>query len=460
MKSSRLASALLLSVLALLPQAARAQSNLPNLTVHDAEVFEGDSGTTDLVFNITLDRASNVTVSGDIVFGSIAAGGLGTGVATGGAANGGASVDFIQVSNTPFAIRAGATAITFTVAVRGDGVVEPDELLSIVVKNLSGARAIGTNTGIGTIRNDDGPPRISIADVSTSEPFGKLQTRNVNFAATLSHPLKGQGTISGTSVNFTTVAGTAGIGSGSITNPVSPDFGGVLGTLTIPQGALTGQIVVPIFGDDLVEPDETFQVVLSNAVNGTIEDGSATGTIRDFTLVTGAFDFSPDKARVPVDKTQLFTVIWTVPAGEVWRDLWTIDLRLRDGRDTALYVRWDEATNTFSIGDTRGKRHDHRRKGRHQDSDDCDDAVTFGSGQAPGTDRLLDTRWAALDLAQTSVTGSGPTGATVTLQFAIAFDRQAAGHAYRVDLAASDDLGHDDPFTKVGTVYVQFRDRR
>ena len=232
------------------------------------------------------------------------------------------------------------------------------------------------------------------------------------------------------------------------------------GTLTIPQGALTGQISVRIFGDDLVEPDETFQVVLSNPVNGTIEDGSATGTIRDFQLVTGAFDFAPDKARVPVDKSQLFTVVWTVPEGETWRDLRTIDLRLRDGRDTALDVRWDESANTFSPGQTRGKRHDQRRRGHPHDADDCPDTVTFSSGQAPGSNTGLETRWARLELAPTSVTGSGPTGATVTLQFAVSFIRKSAGHAYRVDLGASDDLGHHDPFTKARSVHVQCRDRR
>jgi len=72
----------------------------------------------------------------------------------------------------------------------------------------------------------------------------------------------------------------------------------------------------------------------------------------------------------------------------------------------------------------------------------------------------LETRWARLELAPTSVTGSGPTGATVTLQFAVSFIRKSAGHAYRVDLGASDDLGHHDPFTKARSVHVQCRDRR
>jgi len=36
---------------------------------------------------------------------------------------------------------------------------------------------------------------------------------------------------------------------------------------------------VPVNGDTTVEPDETFSVVLSNAVNATIGDGTGVGTI-------------------------------------------------------------------------------------------------------------------------------------------------------------------------------------
>ncbi len=455
--NTRLHSVALAALLALTlsPPLARAQSNLPILTLHDAEVFEGDSGTTTLVFSVTLDRPSATTVSALVSLSSGFLTPVGTAAATAGAAPG-SGVDFLNPGSVPVNIRAGATAGSVTVTVFGDPSIEPDEVFALVAQNIVGARTTsGSSSALGLIRNDDGPPRISIADISASEPFGKTKTRNVNFTVTLSHPKPGDGTLSGTTVHFATVPGTATAGSGSITDPNPSDYGGRLGTLDIPQGATSGQISVPIFGDDLTEPDETFQVTLSNATGGTIADGSATCTIRDFTLTTGAFDFAPDKARVPVEETQLFTVIWTVPEGEVWRALKTIDLRLRDGHDTALYVRWDEASNTFSLAETRGKKHDRRRKGHHHDGDDCEDAVTFGHGQLPGSNSVLETKRARLDLAQTTVTGSGPDGVTVTLQLALSFPRKSAGHAFRVEVAASDDLGHTDTFTKAGTVYVE-----
>jgi hypothetical protein len=73
----------------------------------------------------------------------------------------------------------------------------------------------------------------------------------------------------------------------------------------------------------------------------------------------------------------------------------------------------------------------------------------------PGSDQVLTTKWARLDLLNSSATGSGPDGATVTLQFALTFTRKSAGHAYGVELAASDDLGHTDAFTRAGTIYVE-----
>ncbi len=449
-----------LFTLALLPQSAPAQSDLPILTLHDAVVFEGDSGTTALVFSVTLDRPSATTVSALVSLSSGFLTPVGTAAATPGAAPG-SGVDFLSPSSVPLNIRAGATAGSVTVTVFGDGTIEPDEVFALVAQNIVGARTTaGSNSALGIIRNDDGPPRITIDDVSGSEPFGKLKSRNVNFTVSLSHPKPGDGSITGTTVNFATVPGTATTGNGSITNPVSPDFGGRLGTLTIPPGATSGQISVPILGDDLEEPDETFQVVLSNAIGGTIQDGTGVCTIRDSTLTTGAFDFAPDNARVPVDETQLFTVVWTVPEGGLWRDLRTIDFRLRTGNTTAFWIRWDEGSDTFALAQTRGKSHDRRRKGHHHDDDECDDAVTFGPGQSPGSDGVLATRYAALDLAQTTVTGSGPDGLTVTLQLALSFPAKNGGHAFRVDLAASDDLGHTDPFTKAGTVNVQRGRRR
>ena len=67
--------------------------------------------------------------------------------------------------------------------------------------------------------------------------------------------------------------------NGSIT--VGSDYTYSRGTLTFIEGDTTNAIVVPILGDTLDEPNETFTMTLSNPVNATISDSSALGTIMD-----------------------------------------------------------------------------------------------------------------------------------------------------------------------------------
>ena len=73
----------------------------------------------------------------------------------------------------------------------------------------------------------------------------------------------------------------------------------------------------------------------------------------------------------------------------------------------------------------------------------------------PGTATVLSTPFATLHLADTSVQGSGPTGATVSLTLALSFGGKAAGHAYRVELTAADDFGTADRFVAASRVSVE-----
>ena len=60
------------------------------------------------------------------------------------------------------------------------------------------------------------------------------------------------------------------------------DYTATSGTLTFdPDGALTQTINVPIIGDTLDEPDETFTVTLSSPVSATITQAQGVGTILD-----------------------------------------------------------------------------------------------------------------------------------------------------------------------------------
>ena len=260
------------------------------------------------------------------------------------------------------------------------------------------------------------------------------------------------------SVNFATRSGTATQGS---------DFVAASGTLTFPPGAQYLPIVVQNFGDGVPEASgETFFVDLANPVGATFGLRTGTGLIIDNrSFLTGVFSLSSDladKERAEVDEIVNFSLVWTVPSGEVWRNLNTIDLRLRDGGDIALWVRWDEAANTFSLceNDHKHRRHGHGCRDEDDDADSQDADVIVGPGALPGSATVLETPYARLHLNGTSVVGSGPTGQAVTLNLAVSFKKKAAGHGYKLKLAATDDLGHEDDFITVTKVFVESIMRR
>ena len=73
------------------------------------------------------------------------------------------------------------------------------------------------------------------------------------------------------SVNFASADGTATSGS---------DYTALIpGTLNFAPGETTKTITVDVLGDKTVEPSETFSVVLSDATNAVIDDGTEHETI-------------------------------------------------------------------------------------------------------------------------------------------------------------------------------------
>ncbi len=81
-------------------------------------------------------------------------------------------------------------------------------------------------------------------------------------------------------------------------------------------------------------------------------------------------------------------------------------------------------------------------------------ANRFGPEAPAGSNNRLETPSATLYLAQTSVVAAGPTSPTVTLNLALSFKPSAAGRTYTVEVAASDDAGHEDAFKPAGTLTV------
>jgi Calx-beta domain/RTX calcium-binding nonapeptide repeat (4 copies) len=108
-------------------------------------------------------------------------------------------------------------------------------------------------------------PALSAGDVTV--PEGDSGTSTLSVPVTLSKPVTWS-----VSVNYATA-------DGSATAP--SDYTAGSGTITFAPGETSMTVAVVVTGDTAVEPDETLSVGLSNAVNATIADGSATGTIKN-----------------------------------------------------------------------------------------------------------------------------------------------------------------------------------
>lgn len=117
--------------------------DLPALSVGDATVAEGNSGTVTASFALRLSAPSPTPVSFDI--------GTGNGSASAGS-------DYLA-RNQARTIDPGRTNAVFEVAVNGDVAVEGDETFTVSLANVMGA-TLADGSGLGTIGNDDGSARI------------------------------------------------------------------------------------------------------------------------------------------------------------------------------------------------------------------------------------------------------------------------------------------------------------
>src|SRR5690606_108637 len=109
---------------------------------------------------------------------------------------------------------------------------------------------------------------LSIADLAQAE--GDAGDTAFNFTVTLSSALP-EG-FPAVSVDYSTADGTAS---------APGDFTAIAGATLSFFGnePATAEVAVTVTGDTVVEDDETFLVLLSNAVGAVIVDSSATGTI-------------------------------------------------------------------------------------------------------------------------------------------------------------------------------------
>ncbi|GFM25744.1 hypothetical protein PO2_contig-074-7 [Mycobacterium sp. PO2] len=129
---------------------------VPKVSVADASVVEGNSGTTQLTFTVTLDAASDEAVSVGYV--------TSNGTAT-------AGVDYTAADGT-ITFAPGVLSQQISVTVTGDGTAETDETFTLTLSSPSGV-TVADGSATGTIVNDDviNPANLmlSISDASVVE---------------------------------------------------------------------------------------------------------------------------------------------------------------------------------------------------------------------------------------------------------------------------------------------------
>lgn len=135
----------------------------------------------------------------------------------------------------------------------------------------------------------------------------------------------------------------------------------------------------------------------------------------------GIGSFSPHKGSSNAGEQQLFDVAWDSPTR--WRDLQTVDLRFKRGKEILLWLRFTEGlpTSTFSILDKNGN--------------------VIDSGNA-GDAKILKNKFGALDLSQSGFTASGPNDPHVVLHYAVKFKKSALGKL-KMQMLATDDFANE-----------------
>ncbi|MCH9651973.1 MAG: autotransporter domain-containing protein [Deltaproteobacteria bacterium] len=317
---TRLALALLavaLSSTALLTVSAASAGVLQEFNITDAVVVEGDAGTVNAVFTVTLDQPDGIPASVEFMTmdGTASAG----------------DQDYQPFSGLlNFAM---PNPQVISVPVLGDTNVEPDEMFQVILFNPVDAM-LPDPVGVATILNDDvaGVPDLSIGDVGLQEGDSGQTMALFNVTLSFASAMTVQ-------VAFATQDGTATAGG--------EDYLPAFGTLTIPPGVLSATVAVEVIGDTDVEPDEAFLVNLSNPVNALLVDGQGQGTI--FNDDANSPVLSIGDATVLEGDSNLQQIVFTATLSEASPVNVTATYQTQDGTATVADGDYVQATGVVTF---------------------------------------------------------------------------------------------------------------
>lgn len=215
---------------------------IPNLTVE-----ERNTGSATVTFTVT----QNLVTGADTTF-TIT---LSNGTATN------ADNDY-EPQTFNGVIPRGETEYTFDVTYNGDIKFEADETVTLALTDIAFANAgISTSSATLTLTNDDTQPKISIItppDANEGTTSNTIRTVSVELS----------------NASYQTVSVVVGLQDGNATL-AGGDYVDFDGTLTFAPDELSKTFDVTVLADNIHEDNEDFTAVLTNAVNGVIDDASA-----------------------------------------------------------------------------------------------------------------------------------------------------------------------------------------
>ena len=222
---------------------------LPTVSIADASVAEGNSGSKTLSFVVSLSSAAEQTTT--VSYGTV----NGTATVAGG--------DYVAKTGT-ISFRAGQRTSMVSVGIRGDRTVEADETFQVVLSSATAA-TLGRTTATGTIFDDDAAPRtVSVAGPTAAVDEGGSAT----FTFSLSR--------------LATVPITVSYATSNLTASSASDYTAATGSFTFATGQISKQVTVATRTDAVVESDESFQMRVTAASGAAIgSPATATATIRD-----------------------------------------------------------------------------------------------------------------------------------------------------------------------------------
>ena len=227
-----------------------ADDDVPEISINSPEVVEGDSGTANLVFSVTLDQLPVVEATVDWVL-------------AGTAENG---VDYEALSDGTVTFSVGEADETVTVRVVGDEIDELDETVTLTLVNAAGGATIGTAMSTGTIIDDDTAGlSIDSPEVDEADPGA---TSTLLFTVTLD-PASDREVVVGYAVGGTAQA--------DRDHDAHSDL-----SLTFAPGETVKTLSFTVLGDDIFELDETIEITLADPTGGALlHRHRGTGTIRN-----------------------------------------------------------------------------------------------------------------------------------------------------------------------------------